>query len=640
MGVPCRVTSLALLWVSHLLLLPAAHRATNPRIITFPGGEQRFPFNTSDGHVVLYHEENTTSVYIGAVDKLYYYNFETSANHTESFAAKNTEMSCGNHVPAKNYLTLLEKYEDKLLICGTNDCNPTCWNWVDQKKVPSIDGQGLAPFGLDPNAHVLIDGKDIYSTIKKHLYNGRIPRFRRIRGSAELYTSDNAMRNPQFVKAAVVKQDQPYNDKIYYFFREDNLDWLKNTGALMNVSRVAQLCKGDKGGIGSLSAAKWTTFLKATLLCFDPATDRHFNRLQDVFIVESDTWSETKVYGLFLNEWDYSAVCVYSVGDMARLFQTSPLKGYRAELPTVRPGQCIEGNHTPQETFRVAESHPELEHKMKQQDILFHSKHHYQKIGVHQVQAADGSTHNVLFLATDKGTIHKVAELLDGTMNILEIQPFGQRAVIKAMTLDNVKNELFVASTSEVVRLPMAMCGAYKDDCESCVLARDPYCGWSNGKCTSVYARDELRNGTLLQALTHEVPSNVCASSDHSNAKENDCEAVMVAPSSRYYLNCSVESHHADHAWVHRNRSIHCGAGHRNCTYFIDEMTDQLYGNYSCVSQEGPFKRVLVTVCLVKPPEFSFRDALGPTPNGWATSASLSFWLGLLQMGTVFLLIQ
>lgn len=39
------------------------------------------------------------------------------------------------------------------------------------------------------------------------------------------------------------------------------------------------------------------------LLCVDSATKRNFEWLQDVFIVESDQWFQTKIYGLFLNEW-------------------------------------------------------------------------------------------------------------------------------------------------------------------------------------------------------------------------------------------------------------------------------------------------------------------------------------------------
>lgn len=201
--------------------------------------------------------------------------------------------------------------------------------------------KGYAPFSPDENSLVLFEGDEVYSTIRKQEYNGKIPRFRRIRGESELYTSDTVMQNPQFIKATIVHQDQAYDDKIYYFFREDNPD--KNPEAPLNVSRVAQLCRGDQGGESSLSVSKWNTFLKAMLVCSDAATNRNFNRLQDVFLLPdpSGQWRDTRVYGVFSNPWNYSAVCVYSLGDIDRVFRTSSLKGYHMGLPNPRPGMCL-----------------------------------------------------------------------------------------------------------------------------------------------------------------------------------------------------------------------------------------------------------------------------------------------------------
>lgn len=44
-----------------------------------------------------------------------------------------------------------------------------------------------------PHLLSCLTGNDIYSTIRKYQSNGRIPRFRRVRGAAELYTSDTVM---------------------------------------------------------------------------------------------------------------------------------------------------------------------------------------------------------------------------------------------------------------------------------------------------------------------------------------------------------------------------------------------------------------------------------------------------------------
>uniref|UniRef100_A0A5F9CZ55 Sema domain-containing protein n=1 Tax=Oryctolagus cuniculus TaxID=9986 RepID=A0A5F9CZ55_RABIT len=312
---------------------------------------------------------------------------------------------------------------------------------------------------------------------------------------SELYTSDTSY--PQFIKATVVHQDQAYDDKIYYFFREDNPD--KNPEAPLNVSRVAQLCRGDQGGESSLSVSKWNTFLKAMLVCSDAATNKNFNRLQDVFLLPdpSGQWRDTRVYGVFSNPWNYSAVCVYSLGDIDRVFRTSSLKGYHGNLPSPRPGKCLPNQQPiPTETFQVADSHPEVAQRVEPigplKTPLFHSKYHYQKVVVHRMQASHGETFHVLYLTTDKGTIHKVVESGEGAhslvFNIMEIQPFRRAAAIQTLSLDPDRRKLYVTSQWEVSQVPLDLCEAYGGGCHGCLMSRDPYCGWDQGRCVSIYS--------------------------------------------------------------------------------------------------------------------------------------------------------
>uniref|UniRef100_A0A8C3ULQ8 Semaphorin 7A (John Milton Hagen blood group) n=1 Tax=Catharus ustulatus TaxID=91951 RepID=A0A8C3ULQ8_CATUS len=456
-------------------------------------------------------------------------------------------------------------------------------------------GRGIAPFTPDSNTLVVVDGQDIYSTIKKSQQNGKIPRFRRVRGGGELYTSDTVMQSDLFVKANIffpihqsARGASPGQD--YYFFREDNPD--KSPEAPRNISRVAQLCKEDKGGTSSLSASKWTTFLKATLICVDPVTKGNFNWLQDVFIVPAADWRRSKVYGLFTNTWGSSAVCVYSFGDIDGVFRTSRLKGYSGPTPEVKPGQCVpSGQHTPSETFKIADSHPEVEERVEplrpSRSPLFHNKHRYQKIGVHQVAAGDGRSYNVLYLATDKGSIHKVVELPDGVQNIMEIQVFPDKDPIQSMILDHARAVLYVGSSSRVLELPMDMCGAYRNNCHSCVLARDPYCGWANGSCLSL-ALGDFRN-------------------------------ISVVPFSRYYLNCSIESHYATYNWYHEDALVKsCNTSHpqRDCFHFIPSVRREHYGHYVCVSEEDGFRQALVKERLLDRQRFLWhRDRAPAVPE-------------------------
>lgn len=49
-------------------------------------------------------------------------------------------------------------------------------------------------------------GDEVYSTIRKQEYNGKIPRFRRIQGEIELYTSDTVMQSESSSSWAGVDQ--------------------------------------------------------------------------------------------------------------------------------------------------------------------------------------------------------------------------------------------------------------------------------------------------------------------------------------------------------------------------------------------------------------------------------------------------
>lgn len=56
-------------------------------------------------------------------------------------------------------------------------------------------GRGFQELCALPRPLPLCPGEEVYSTIRKQEYNGKIPRFRRIQGEIELYTSDTVMQS-------------------------------------------------------------------------------------------------------------------------------------------------------------------------------------------------------------------------------------------------------------------------------------------------------------------------------------------------------------------------------------------------------------------------------------------------------------
>ncbi|XP_063099641.1 semaphorin-7A [Cavia porcellus] len=577
------------------------HPKSGPRISAIwrgRTGQDRLDFGQAEPHTVLFHEPGSPSVWVGGRGKVYHFVFPEGKNasvHTVSISS--TKGSCvDKQHDCENYITLLERRSEGLLACGTNARRPSCWNLVNNTVVPLGEMRGYAPFSPDENSLVLFEGDEVYSTIRKQEYNGKIPRFRRIQGESELYTSDTVMQNPQFIKATIVHQDQAYDDKIYYFFREDNPD--KNPESPLNVSRVAQLCRGDQGGESSLSVSKWNTFLKAMLVCSDAATNKNFNRLQDVFLLPdpSGDWRDTRVYGVFSNPWNYSAVCVYSLGDIDRVFRTSSLKGYHAALPNPRPGKCLPNQKPiPTETFQVADSHPEVAQRVEPmgplKTPLFHSKYHYQKVVVHRMQARQEETFHVLYLTTDRGTIHKVVESGEQehsiAFNIMEIQPFHRAAAIQGISLDAERWKLYVTSQWEVSQVPLDLCDVYGGGCHGCLMSRDPYCGWDQDRCVSIYSSPR----SVLQSINPDEPHKECP---NPKPDEAPLQKVSLARNSRYYLSCPIESRHATYSWRHEeNVEQSCEPGHQspNCILFIENLTARQYGHYRCEAQEGSYLR-------------------------------------------------
>ncbi|NWZ73871.1 SEM4C protein, partial [Acrocephalus arundinaceus] len=111
---------------------------------------------------------------------------------------------------------------------------------------------------------------------------------------------------------------------------------------------------GDVGGARTLQK-KWTSFLKARLVCSAPEQQLHFNRLQAVFTLPGARWQDTVFFGVFQARWgdvDVSAICRYHILEVRKAFE-GPYKEYReqaqkwgrylGEVPSPRPGAVSAG---------------------------------------------------------------------------------------------------------------------------------------------------------------------------------------------------------------------------------------------------------------------------------------------------------
>ncbi|KAF6721330.1 Semaphorin-like protein A3 [Oryzias melastigma] len=87
----------------------------------------------------------------------------------------------------------------------------------------------------------------------------------------------------------------------------------------------------------ALDSDKWIPFVSQVCTI---QRETVFSELLDVNIVDADRWNETKVYALFRNEWGVSAVCMYTVADIHKVFMFSLFKEPQTKRQPDRPREC------------------------------------------------------------------------------------------------------------------------------------------------------------------------------------------------------------------------------------------------------------------------------------------------------------
>ncbi|KAM4808877.1 semaphorin-4D isoform 2-T2 [Rhinophrynus dorsalis] len=441
-----------------------------------------------------------------------------------------------------NYIRVLQPLsETTLYVCGTNAFQPTC-DYLDlntfQLMDKNEDGRGRCPF--DPAqsyTSVMVDG-ELYSGTS-YTFLGSEPIICKPSQQGLIRTEYAVpwLNEPSFVSADVIRaplnNPEGEDDKVYFFFTEVSVEYEFFSKLL--IPRIARVCKSDQGGLRTLQK-KWTSFLKAKLICHSPENNLIFNVVNDVFVLKSPNLREPVIYGVFtshLNNVGLSAVCTYNVSAVEEVFsngkymqsatvEQSNTKWVRfnGEVPKPRPGACINNearamNYTsslnlPDKTLQFVKDHPLMDDSVtpignKPRLVLRNVT--YTQIVVDQVQALDGNTYDVMFISTDKGMLHKAVSH-DGEIHIVEeIVLFPHLQPIQTLLLSNKKSKRFIyaGSNTGVVQSPVAFCEKFTS-CVECILTRDPYCAWHPAKASCVNILQESNaDRSLIQKLNGDA---------------------------------------------------------------------------------------------------------------------------------------
>uniref|UniRef100_A0A9J8A762 Sema domain, immunoglobulin domain (Ig), short basic domain, secreted, (semaphorin) 3E n=1 Tax=Cyprinus carpio carpio TaxID=630221 RepID=A0A9J8A762_CYPCA len=434
-----------------------------------------------------------------------------------------------------NYIKLVQHYNSThLLACGTGAFNPVCAYIrvgrgtefrLESDHIES--GRGRCPFHpSSPSA----------STVHRNIYKCVF-----LCNSKRMFLYLFFLLEPKFVGSAVIPDnDDPADDKVYYFFTER----VANTegGKKAVYTRVARVCANDQGGQRML-VNRWSSFLKTRLICSVAGSngiDTHFDELEDVFVLRKKDEKNPEIFGLFSTTsavFKGYAVCMYNMEDIRAAFN-GPFahrertdhhwKVYDGRVPFPRPGSCaskINGGQFssskeyPDEVLRFVRSHPlmfQAVQPVHRRPILLDTEggRKLTQLAVDRVEAEDGH-YNVLFIGTDDSVVLKMITIYNKEANTVEevlleeLQVFKVPVPITEILISTKRQQLYVGSELGVTQIRVHQCGLYGSACADCCLARDPYCAWDGLTCSRYYPaglytkrrfrRQDIRHGNAVQ---------------------------------------------------------------------------------------------------------------------------------------------
>ncbi|RXN24922.1 plexin-B1-like isoform X1 [Labeo rohita] len=476
-------------------------------------------------HLALHPDPELGRVYLGARDQLYQLSSDLQLEAEEKTGPVIDSRDClppiseancpqaqwtNNH----NKLLLVDPYSQELISCGS------VYQGICQKR--SLDAVGKVLFSAErpvDTQYVAANDPNVSTVGLVALTKGRGKQQpvlfvgRGYTNSQPPISTRNLVMDPVFSyeetsKLAVAGRLSEYDHHfVTSFTHRSYVYFMFYRRDLQSPSReyrtyVSRMCLDD---------AAYYSYVEVPLSCRS-AGGKNYNLLQALHVglpklgkavgIESATALEQEVLlGVFSSHFasssrpnEESAVCVFSLEEVDKhinatrdLCYTEMGRADGKEVAYIEyevKSNCANLPENTLDAYPCGSDHtpsPMASRVLVKAEPIFDSP----SVRLTAVAVSVREEHTIAFLGDSQGNLHKVFLGPNGEVEeyaVISIHPSAP--ISRELRLDHQEKHLYILTSNMLEKRPVAECEKHFD-CQSCLLAHDPYCGWCvlEGKC-------------------------------------------------------------------------------------------------------------------------------------------------------------
>ncbi|MEE6491652.1 hypothetical protein FKM82_016320 [Ascaphus truei] len=309
-----------------------------------------------------------------------------------------------------------------------------------------------------------------------------------------------------------------------------------------------------------------------------------------------------------------SAVCSFNLKDIEEVFngsykeqnkESSRWMTYMGPVSTPRPGSCSVGSSSDKD-LTFMKDHFLMDGMVSPgagRPLLIKQNVRYTRIAIDTVEAVSGRTYTVMFLGTDKGSLHKAVLVNNGIGShiIEELQLLPSSEPIQNLLLAADKGVLYIGHATGILQVPLTNCSVY-GSCFDCVLARDPYCAWDRDmqRCQQIQPKSERTVNSWLQDIESGNPNTTCVSpAGKARAMRPGQDSDLTPARAKNYtdqwntilkLDCPHFSALANYSWSHPSKMASEKQVLISSDTLVILVSRHTVGLYECWAVENGFK--------------------------------------------------